>query len=237
MGHSISEVAGLSEEALRDLVGAVSTDDLQPNSRRLVAQIIDDLQKMDVQRCDATLSAAFVNLDPWHMVEDVITPLLHEVGELWQRGDIAIGQEHVISTLVRMRLYASLQSIPPALDRPLVLFTTLGGERHELGAIAACYLARASGLRGAFVGADMPADDVINMATGLKAAVLGISITNPTDNNNALRKLHEINRDLPDTIKIWLGGAYARDVGAALDDDRIMVIDSQARFRRALMNP
>lgn len=234
MGQSISEIADLTEDALRKLVEAGSDTAIQPDTATLVTRIIDDLTVLNIQGCDAALSAAMINLEPWQAVETVIKPLLHRVGDLWQSGTINVGQEHLISSLVRQRLDSALQLMPRPSHRPLILFTTLGGEHHELGAIAACYLARAEGARSDYMGADMPVQDVLDMTAGLAAAALGFSVTIPPSENDTMKNLAEICEKMPDTVKIWLGGTYAHAIGTALRSDRCVVIDSAAAFRAEL---
>lgn len=233
-GHPISDLAGLTVDDLNTLVEKTAPMDMRPDTNAAVTRLLDDLAAMDIQRCDATLSAALVNMEPWQFVTELVTPLLHRIGDLWQAGDLDIGQEHFISNLVRMKLYASIQSMPPAWSRSLVLFTTLGGERHEIGAIAACYLTRASGVRAEYLGADMPANDVIELVKGLECSVLGLSITAPAEEEDTLQKVQSIIGHVPATTQIWLGGAYAGNVGKSIGAENCQVIGSPDQFRLKL---
>ncbi|NIY11286.1 MAG: transcriptional regulator, partial [Gemmatimonadetes bacterium] len=57
-------------------------------------------------------------------VTAVVGPLLHRVGELWERGELRPAQEHVVSTAVRQVLDWLLGRYEAAADAPLMVVGT-----------------------------------------------------------------------------------------------------------------
>jgi len=92
------------------------------------------------------------SLDGWLM------PLLREVGEAWASGRVSVADEHAVSAVVARALGARIEALPAA-HGPVVLVGLPAGARHELGPLAFTALARASGLRATFLGADLPSVD------------------------------------------------------------------------------
>jgi DNA-binding transcriptional MerR regulator len=106
------------------------------------------------------------------VARDVMLPLLREIGERWERGEISVAQEHFASSLLRGRL----MSIARGWDRgigPRAVLACAPAERHELMLIIFGIALRAQGWRITYLGADTPvesinsdaADDVVISAT------------------------------------------------------------------------
>src|SRR4051794_18898962 len=47
---------------------------------------------------------AFALYDVDSTLDEILAPLLHEIGERWQRGELTVAEEHVVSEVVRSRL-------------------------------------------------------------------------------------------------------------------------------------
>ena len=118
--------------------------------------------------------------------------------------------------------------------RPAVLFSTLEGEQHEIDALMACYLTRASGMYGEFVGPNLPESDLADLATDLQTAAVSISVRTPLEETGAVEKLIEFRRALPDHIQLWITGARAAEVGAVMRDANSVIIENLAILRQEL---
>ena len=78
----------------------------------------------------ARVSVAIATLPMPVLMGRVVMPLLREIGVRWADGRLAIAQERLVSSLLRMRLLAVLNP-PPRERRPRVLFATLMGTEVE----------------------------------------------------------------------------------------------------------
>ena len=89
------------------------------------------------------------------VLRELVLPVLRQVGEEWQRGTLAVGQEHLASNVIRPRLLA-LSRLWGRGAGPLAILACAPGERHDMGLIAFGLLLRTYGWRIVFFGADTP---------------------------------------------------------------------------------
>lgn len=89
---------------------------------------------------------------------EVLIPLLHEIGILWQTDTITPAHEHFISYLIKQKLLVKieqLQSVPKKNDQTFVLFLP-PNEIHELGLLYLNYELLRKGLKTIFLGPSIP---------------------------------------------------------------------------------
>ena len=98
-------------------------------------------------------------LSPIEVLDDVVTPAMHEVGHRWERGTIGIAEEHLASSVISRMLtrLAPLLITAPARSRPAVLMAGAQGERHVLGLQMASDVLEGAGYAVKYAGADLPA--------------------------------------------------------------------------------
>jgi DNA-binding transcriptional MerR regulator len=89
------------------------------------------------------------------VLRELVLPVLRQVGEEWQRGTLAVGQEHFASNVIRPRLLA-LSRLWGRGGGPLAILACAPGERHDIGLIAFGLLLRTYGWRILLLGADTP---------------------------------------------------------------------------------
>jgi methanogenic corrinoid protein MtbC1 len=109
-------------------------------------------------------------------LEHVLEPLLRAVGERWAAGTLGVADEHLVSEGVRARLGHLLSDGSGDVHGRVVL-ACAPGERHELGLMTVGIALRRDGWDVAYLGADTPLDDALDVARRTSARVLGISVT------------------------------------------------------------
>jgi MerR family transcriptional regulator, light-induced transcriptional regulator len=165
-GYRIGEAALLLGKT--DVTLARTTDEH-------VEAILAAARRDDVAEIGIRLDQSFA-LQPLDTVlADVIVPLLREVGRCWQRGDLSVAQEHLVSEAVRARL-GHLVGDASGGVRGTAVLACAPNERHELGLMSLAIALRNDGWDVAYVGADTPISDAIELARRKSAAVLAISI-------------------------------------------------------------
>jgi DNA-binding transcriptional MerR regulator len=145
------------------------------------------------------------------VLEGVLLPLLHELGEGWARGEVSVAQEHFASNLVRGRVLA----LARGWDRgsgPRAVLACPPGERHDLGLLIFGLALREHGWRITFLGADTPLDTIGETVRQLAPAALVLAVTDPALLDPVAAELHELAAD----TTLWLGGAGARETTDAL---------------------
>jgi DNA-binding transcriptional MerR regulator/methylmalonyl-CoA mutase cobalamin-binding subunit len=231
-GHPIRDLAALDDDALDRLL-----DDGRQAAyggvEVLPSRMLDAIADYRVDVFDRDLSVAIATLPMPVLMTRVVMPLLREVGLRWADGRLAVAQERLVSSLLRMRLLAVL-SPPPREQRPRVLFATLPGERHELGLIGAGLQAHEAGMPVLYLGTELPAAEIVRVAAKLGAAGVALSSVDPEQARLALAELRELDAALAPGLPVWLGGANAQYLAAELASARIQAVeDSQAMTRTA----
>jgi DNA-binding transcriptional MerR regulator/methylmalonyl-CoA mutase cobalamin-binding subunit len=233
-GHPIRDLATLDDDALDRLLddgrqaayGGVET---------LPSRMLDAIADYRVDVFDRDLSVAITTLPMTVLLARVVMPLLREVGLRWADGRLAVAQERLVSSLLRMRLLAVL-SPPPREQRPRVLFATLPGERHELGLIGAALQAHEAGMPVLYLGTELPAEEIARVAGKLDVAGVALSSVDPDQARPALEELRQLDAVLGPAVPVWLGGANARYLAEELASARIRAVaDAQAMTRGAAL--
>src|SRR5690606_6174150 len=160
-GHAISDVARLDQRALERLLAehtrpAEPRPDARVGANASVERCLDALAALDVDTASRLLRRAAAARTPRDFVEQIAQPLLEAIGRRWRAGELCIASEHAGSALLRTELGRLLAELPAEPRAPLVVCTTLSGERHELGALFAAVMAALSAWRPLYFGPDLP---------------------------------------------------------------------------------
>ena len=226
-GHPIRDLAALDDAALDRLLddgrqaayGGVET---------LPSRMLDAIADYRVDLFDRDLAVAIATLPMPVLMTRVVMPLLREVGARWADGRLAIAQERLVSSLLRMRLLAVLNASPRE-RRPPVLFATLTGERHELGLIGAALQAYHAGVPVLYLGTELPAFELARVAAKLDVAGIALSSVDSAQAPVALDELRLLDAELATGVPVWLGGANARYLAEALGSPRMTAVgDAQS---------
>lgn len=108
----------------------------------------------------------------------VFQPTQHEIGRLWQTNQVSVAQEHYCTAatqLIMSQLYPYIFSTEKT-GRRLVA-TCVGGELHELGVRMVADFFEMAGWDTYYIGANAPADSILQAVYERQADVLGISAT------------------------------------------------------------
>lgn len=213
-GHSIGRLAGLSDEDLRHLAAAVDASAAPAVGPRRsapldTAAIIAALRAFNSHDVDREIARMSTILPPLEFLQNVLMPMLVQVGDEWYRGRIGVAHEHLISSTIRHAIgsFLRLYTRPDVSTR--LLFATPAGERHELGTLGAAMLAASCGLGVAYLGLDLPARDIVESVRPAGAQVLVLGLTTTSAAKARERELHTIVRDLPKEVELWAGGRGA----------------------------
>ena len=170
------------------------------------AAIADAARAFDEDACDAAILAAVEELGWTAALDGVVMPGLRLIGELWDRGEATVAQEHFLAHLVYRQLCAALSALPPpAAGAPRLLLACPADEYHELGAAALWLLLRERGARVFYLGADVPPDVLVHAVQTLEPSVVCLSAVAP----NSAPMLTEAARRLLEArvgSKVLVGG-------------------------------
>ena len=199
-GHRIGDLADLETDALR--TRAVGNE---PEGDGRFDEMIAAVDALDANALRRLLEARASVLDPVAFAFDEALPLAFEIGRRWAEGLTSIAAEHRATNVLRSILVEAVEAGPEDGLGPRVVFAAPGGERHDLGVLAAAIAARAFGAQPIFVGADVPVPDLVIAAEAARADALALGfVVLPTDEVEQI--LRTVRRALPESIALWIGG-------------------------------
>jgi MerR family transcriptional regulator, light-induced transcriptional regulator len=213
-GHSIGRLAGLSNDQLRDLcvgpgAAAASPSSASRSTPLDTTALITALREYDAAGVDQELSRLAAVLRPLELLQDVLMPVLTQVGDDWHTGRTRIAHEHLISAAVRNLLGAFLRLYARRQASIRLLFATPSGERHEIATLGAAMLAASAGLGVSYLGADLPGREIVDSIEPAGAQVLVVGLTTAAADKARERELKTIVGALPDGVELWAGGRGA----------------------------
>jgi methanogenic corrinoid protein MtbC1 len=179
---------------------------MESNPECIVANVLAAATDYDIEGCDRQFAAAVSGLDPLILIRDVVSPLLREAGNRWHRGELAVVQEHMISGVVRRQLSYALDRYLVNFTHPTVLFTTLSGERHEMGALMCAVLAASQGIHCIYLGPDLPVTEISRLCEHRPVEAVALSIVTQPEAIDAQTQLAELCAALAPATEIWVSG-------------------------------
>jgi DNA-binding transcriptional MerR regulator len=196
-GYRIGEAA--------TLLGATAAEPARSAAEQ-VDGILESAARGDAADIGLRLDQAFALNSVEETLESIARPLLHAVGERWQRGELSVADEHLVSEAVRSRL-GHLLADSGGGTRGVAVLACAPGERHELGLMMAAVALRRDGWNAVYLGCDTPVGDAVAFAERLSARILGISISSAALG----MRLRDAVRDAahPDGLTLVLGGSGA----------------------------
>lgn len=242
-GHSIGQIAHLPTEAVSDLVrhdmGSSSERSTAPppETRQPQAYVDACLQAASNLRgyeLEAQLSEAAVDLPRTALIECVIDPLMQQVGDLWEEGSLHVAEEHLTSAVVRSFLGSIVETQRAAEGSPGIVVTTPARQLHEIGALLAAGTAISGGWRVAYLGCDLPADEIAGAARRFGASAVALSIVYPADDALLGPEIQRLRRGLGDGIAVLAGGRVASAYRNELARAGAVCVEDLADLRQKL---
>ena len=214
-GRAISQVAGLPERDLEELVegdrvervrppgarplAAVSAGGLLEEARRCVAE-------MDPARLERTLTRGALAISVPSLIDDVLTPLLEGIGTSWREGEVGTAHEHLASVVIRRFLEWLLDTLDVGEGAPVLLAATPAGERHEFGALLSAVSAASEGWKAIYLGPELPAMEIASAAARLGAETVTLSLVDPAISGSFLGEIRALREALPVSVRLIVGG-------------------------------
>ena len=244
-GHSIGRIANLSTEELLELIGTAGTvtrsaaiakeEVLQETSLHFyIASCIAALKRFEMQALESTLFAASVAFSQPVFLEQLIAPLMREIGEQWRAGTLRIAHEHLAAAVVRTLLGNICQGSDISASMPNLVVATPRGQHHEIGALIAGTTAASQGWQVTYLGPNLPAEEIVACAAQNGAKAIGLSIIYPTDDPYLANELQKLRRGLQEHIPLFVGGAGAAAYDRVISAVGAVRVNDMQAFRAEL---
>lgn len=207
-GERIGDLAARPHEEVLALAEARTSDD-SPESA-----LLDAVRRLDRERVERLVAEQLALRGLGAFATEIVLPLAQLVGDRWALGQIPIAAEHLASEVVLHTLKGGLRQGRGA--GPLVVGACLPGERHEWGFLASLAVIQDAGWRIHYLGADLPVQEVVEAAWGLKPRAVALSGSDPIVLRANLPALASLPSRLPPRTLAVIGGRGAGPYARAL---------------------
>ncbi len=168
-GYRISKIDKLERQEIDNLV----FDSMHENGTKTEGDIqgmVVSMLNMDEDLFHEIFNKYCEEFGILKTVEKLIYPFLFQVGLLWGTNRAMPAQEHFVSNLIRLKLFAEIEKLPAPKKnaKKLVLFMP-EGENHEIGLLLGNFIARKHGFRTYYLGQNVPPKDVIKVCNTVGA--------------------------------------------------------------------
>jgi DNA-binding transcriptional MerR regulator len=154
------------------------------------------LDRLDEQAANSALDRLFSAYTVETVLQEVVLPYLHRLGERWEAGEVSVAQEHFASNLLRGRLLGLAQGWGQG-QGPLAILACVPGEHHELGLLVFGVALRRRGWRITYLGTDSPIGAVADLSRSLAPAVVVLLSINPDNFLDHTREINELAKQVP----------------------------------------
>ena len=247
-GHSIGQIAQLSTAELEALVRAdEAAVQFRPSSPALpssaassfdpescLERCLDAVRSFDAATLENELARAAIELSQPRLVEEIVKPLMHHIGDLWEDGSLRIADEHLTSAVVRTFVGSLKDAYQGPASGPGLVVTTPAGQLHELGALLVATTAASAGWRVTYLGPNLPAEEIAAAARQDQARAVALSIVYPADDPHLGSELVKLRRYLDAAVVLLVGGRAAPAYQSFLDQSNALYLDTLAALRTQL---
>lgn len=228
-GRQIGQLVPLPNDELQRLIESDERESReraglgpdQPAVESYLSTALIAVEEFDALRLEQTLRTAVLRMPVDEVLDQVVGPLLFTIGSLWHQGLLRPANEHLATVTIRRVLVWMSELTVPDAGAPMIVVGTPTNQMHELGAMLAATTAAGSGWRVAYMGPNLPAEELARAVRHARAQAIALSVVYPTDDPELANELRVLRQNLPREVPIVVGGsgavAYAdavREVGA-----------------------
>lgn len=175
-GYKISRIDSMAPDQRRKAVlGLQYSEAIQ---EQLVNDLIGFMIDLDISSFENLLNDFIKEHGIADTITSIIFQFMHKVGILWQTSRINPAHEHIVTNIIRQKIIAAIEALPPVInEKPLHLLFLPEDEHHELGLLFVDYLLKQKGVPVIYLGASVPLKDVCYVVQMKKPAYLYLHLT------------------------------------------------------------
>lgn len=238
-GYRAGDIVPLEPGRIEKLIreSGLGADDAQSilDPSRWVEEVLRDAIAFDEPAVRNKMVSEAATLGARRFLRDRAVPLIRELGEGWERGDLGIRHEHFVTGILDEFL-GELRHPYEATSagRPVVL-ACLPGELHGLGLQLVAAEVATAGRKNLVLGPHTPIDEIVATAEVLDAAAVGLSVSIFAPSEETLVQVADLRQALPSKTVLWVGGGGAPGLGSLPKGSvRVESLDDVAEVVRQL---
>ena len=152
-GYKISKIAKIQEVQIPTMVNEIIAKNSEKHHAVNAFKLA--MVNFDTAQFYNTYNSLVAERSFKEMFNDVLVPLMIELGLLWQAKAISPAHEHYITSLIKKKIYIhteKFQKLPPTREEEVFVLYLPEGEIHEVGLLFLNYEIVSKGYRSIYLG-------------------------------------------------------------------------------------
>jgi len=176
-GIKISKIAEMPEAEINKKVLAINL--IQSDNHAIIECLMLAMIDLDEANFQKILNIATVRFGFENAIIEIIFPLFHRIGILWQTGVINPAQEHFVSNVVRQKIISATDALDykPLQNLPKIVLILPENELHELSLLFYNYALRYRSFPTVYLGQAVPLDSIERVIEICKPDILLCTFT------------------------------------------------------------
>jgi len=192
--YKVSKLCALEDKDLNKLLDihfrqASETDE----TILFVSQIVSTAFDFDEAKFEKLFANSILRIGLKETYINVLYPALKRLGLLWAKDAVAPAHEHFIVNLIRQKILATVDALPPAdTSKESWLLFLPEDEFHEQGLLIAFFLIRLSGRKVYYIGANVPISSLPKTLEAIAPNKVLSFMVGKKDKSCAIEKLEKL---------------------------------------------
>jgi len=170
-----------------------------------INELFQAVKRMDSLQCNFLFDLYFSQFHYKTVFFSIIVPLMYRVGDAWEKGELHVVKEHMISNLVLQRAMTFFNLFRTSDHLPKVMAICPEGEQHQLGLILFTLSLREQHYPVYYIGADTPLDGLSDLIQEKDIEIVAISTSRESDEPLIARYIETLQTENP-KLKFIVGG-------------------------------
>lgn len=243
LGFRAGKVVGGTLDELHNLMGfeskrsskvpsSAQSDFLQDQYDSKIAQWIDWICEYDEENLNFEMHREWGVLGPLSFITNLAAPLIKQIGDNWECGELTVAQEHFATEILSNFLGNRWRRMNERKHGQTAVLTTLPGESHLLGLQMCAVVVSTTDWKIISLGLNTPEEEIINTVNQCGAPLLCVSISGWFGVSRARPILSRLRKQLNQKTDVVVGGGGAPD-----DISGIKITDDFSKLHQWLTEP
>jgi len=240
-GHSIGTIAKLPTKELEKLIAeskentGAKIQDGKKSKELYLTSGLQAIEELDEKKLEEILSRASVDFSQPELIQEVMVPMIKNIGDNWKNGKLRIYKEHLASAVIKTFLANLTGAFKVEQNAPQIIIATPIGQMHELGALLVASAAASEGWRVTYIGSNLPAEEIAAAVKQSRPRALALSLVYPPDDPKVNLELAKLAKFLNNDTTIYVGGNSVESYNKTLSNIKANVVSDLNDFRNELV--
>ncbi len=177
-GLRISKIDKMTDEEIHN---SIETSLLDSKEEDEISALIISMLEMDEVKFDRIIKSQIIKNGLLSTTTKIIYPFLNQVGILWGINKVIPAQEHFVSSLIKQKIFATIDQLPLAKEySDSILMFLPEHEHHEIGLLLAYYIAKELGWRVYYLGQNVPTENIKQVINEISPKAMLTMFITPT---------------------------------------------------------